>query len=148
MNDNIKVYRCKDGRLRVYDKNTKRVTSYSRMIMEEHIGRELSATEQIHHIDGDANNNDISNLQILTLGEHQKLHSQKYFDKEMICPWCGKTFIWTAKEQQYFTGNNNYRKDQIHTGQPFCSKHCSGCYTRNEQLKGTYNHAAVMERNT
>lgn len=144
--NNIQVYKCKDDRLRVYNKETKKVTSYPRMLMEEYIGRSLDRDEQIHHIDGDVTNNDISNLQILKLGEHQKLHSRKYFDKEMICPWCGKAFIWTAKQQSYFYGNLNYRNNKsVHTGKPFCSKHCSGCYTRNEQLKGTYKKQAAVE---
>lgn len=138
--NNISIYKCKDDRLRVYNKDTKKVTSYPRMIMEEHIGRSLDTDEQIHHIDGDVTNNDISNLQILKMAEHQRLHNQKYFDKEMVCPWCGKTFIWSAKSQKYFYSNlSRTNNEAIRVGEPFCSKHCSGCYTRNEQLKGTYN---------
>ena len=144
--NNISIYKCKDDRLRVYNKDTKKVTSYPRMIMEEHIGRPLESNEQIHHIDGDVTNNDISNLQILKLGEHQKLHSQKYFDKEMVCPWCGTTFIWTAKSQSDFYGNlNSRRRYRTIVGRPFCSKHCAGCYIRNEQLKGSYSKQAAVE---
>ena len=46
----------------------------SRMVIEEHLGRELSIFEIIHHIDGDRSNNEIENLQIMTREEHTSLH--------------------------------------------------------------------------
>jgi HNH endonuclease len=46
-----------DGYVRNSDK------SYvHRTVMEEHIGRKLYKGEQVHHIDGDPSNNDITNL--------------------------------------------------------------------------------------
>lgn len=36
----------------------------------------------IHHIDGDKGNNDISNLQMLSVHEHQRLHADKLTDKQ------------------------------------------------------------------
>lgn len=44
------------------------------LIMEEHIGRRLEKTEVVHHIDGTRDNNDISNLLLLTRSEHSALH--------------------------------------------------------------------------
>ena len=41
----ISVYTCKDGRTRAYIKETKKVVSYPRLIMEEKLGRELSPDE-------------------------------------------------------------------------------------------------------
>lgn len=43
-------------------------------IMEQHIGRKLNKNECVHHIDGNRSNNDISNLQLMTIGEHSRLH--------------------------------------------------------------------------
>lgn len=57
-NDEISVYQNKDGRLRVYIKDTKKVISYPRYIVEQHLNRELLPTEQVHHKDGDFLNND------------------------------------------------------------------------------------------
>ncbi len=45
-----------------------------RIIMEEHLGRKLTRHEIVHHIDGDGYNNDLSNLQLMSLSEHTRLH--------------------------------------------------------------------------
>lgn len=48
-----------------------------RKIVERFIGRKLLKTEQVHHIDGNKQNNDISNLCLLSsCGEHARLHKQ------------------------------------------------------------------------
>lgn len=48
-----------------------------RKIVERFIGRKLLRTEQVHHIDGNKQNNDISNLCLLSsCGEHSRLHKQ------------------------------------------------------------------------
>lgn len=123
---NISIYICKDGRTRVYFKDTHKVISYPRYLIENKIGRKLLPNEDIHHKDGNPLNNDMSNLEIKLHGEHQKEHSQKYFDKKMICPICNKEFNWTAKQQSDFFGNKNRHIHQ--SDKPFCSKTCSGKY--------------------
>lgn len=45
-----------------------------RVIMEEYLGRELSPEEVVHHIDGNKQNNDISNLKLMTRSEHIREH--------------------------------------------------------------------------
>lgn len=46
-----------------------------RIIMEQHLGRKLKSTEIVHHIDGNPQNNDISNLELLnSQSEHAKMH--------------------------------------------------------------------------
>jgi hypothetical protein len=45
-----------------------------RFVVETHIGRKLSSSECVHHIDGNKLNNDISNLEIMTFAEHAKAH--------------------------------------------------------------------------
>lgn len=44
-----------------------------RYLMEQHLGRKLESWEHVHHIDGNHLNNDISNLQVLSNSEHQKI---------------------------------------------------------------------------
>lgn len=45
-----------------------------RLIMEESIGRYLTGTEIIHHINGIRDDNRIENLQMVTSSEHTKIH--------------------------------------------------------------------------
>lgn len=42
--------------------------------MEQHLGRELSIFEIVHHIDGNKKNNNINNLKVMTRQEHNSLH--------------------------------------------------------------------------
>ncbi len=46
-----------------------------RLVMEEHLGRELKSSEVVHHIDKDKSNNKLSNLVLFsTQSEHTKYH--------------------------------------------------------------------------
>lgn len=45
-----------------------------RVVMERELGRELTANEHVHHINGDKQDNHPENLQVLTNAEHQLLH--------------------------------------------------------------------------
>ena len=48
-----------------------------RLNIEKSIGRKLLRTEYIHHIDENPLNDDIENLVILSLAEHNKIHKRK-----------------------------------------------------------------------
>lgn len=50
-----------------------------RAIMEKHLGRKLKPTEEVHHIDGNRENNALSNLVVLSKGEHASLHRKKEY---------------------------------------------------------------------
>lgn len=129
--DNVSIYTNKDGRTRVYLKDSKKVISYPRYLMQKELGRPLNPNEDVHHKDENPLNNDISNLEIRIHGEHQREHSTKYFDKIMTCAWCGKEFVWRARQQRYHNGNLSRNK----TDNVFCSKSCCGSYGRACQLK-------------
>lgn len=43
--------------------------------LEKHLGRKLNSTEIVHHIDGNAFNNNLDNLQIVNSSQHRKLHN-------------------------------------------------------------------------
>ena len=133
LSDRYRAYVCKDGRVRVYNKDSKKVTSYPRFLMEQALGRPLEKNEQIHHLDEDPLNNRFSNLAIVSSSEHAKFHATKYYDKEVVCPWCGESFIWT-KEQQSRHYSNASRVNRPNMAGPFCSKRCAGSYGRFEQL--------------
>lgn len=92
---------------------------YHRVVMENVIGRLLTDDEEVHHIDKNRYNNDISNLQLLTKEEHKLLHIKERTRKyvELICPICGKSFV--IPESQSFMA----KKDKTYT---CCSRHCGG----------------------
>lgn len=120
------IYQGKDRRYRVYDKQTQKVFSYPRLLMEEKLGRPLAANEQVHHIDGDYTNNSIENLEVLLLGEHQKQHTEsicKYKDVEKECAYCHQKFIWKVSAQKNFYAN--VKRGKSKTG-PYCSRQCAG----------------------
>lgn len=45
--------------------------------MANKLGRKLRSDEVVHHIDGNKNNNSISNLEIMSVSEHSRLHAKE-----------------------------------------------------------------------
>lgn len=137
----VNSYICKDGRVRVYctdDNGRHHIRSYSRILMEEKLGRPLEPYEDVHHIDGNPLNNSINNLEIKLHGEHQREHSQKYFDEIKICPICNCMFIWTALQQRRFYSNQSRKISKNKStpfNEPICSKQCVGIYSKREQSR-------------
>ena len=121
------AYKCEDGRWRAYcvDFNGKpHIVSYPRILVEQKLGRPLKPDEDVHHIDGNVDNNDINNLQVVNHGEHQREHSTKYIDTIEICQICGNKFIMKGK-----SWSNLYR--DLHRNPPkyrvlTCGKSCAG----------------------
>lgn len=46
------------------------------VVMESSIGRRLLQDEVVHHVDGDKQNNDINNLELMSRSEHTRLHQK------------------------------------------------------------------------
>ena len=84
-----------------------------RVIMAQTIGRPLIADEQVHHANGDKQDNRLENLVLMTNSEHQRLHAaMKPAPRErvtLICHECGTEY------QQY-----PYRAQTSH----YCSSTC------------------------
>jgi len=102
--------------------------SYARYLMAVSLGRELTPEEQVDHIDNDKLNDDLSNLQILTIAENnQKYRKQAGITQTMlmlICPNCKDAFSRR-------NGNTHLAKGGVFTA---CSRHCSGVIKRKIQL--------------
>lgn len=77
-----KIIKPKNGYFEVYVRKThpyrpdKDWVRQHIIITENHIGRKLLDDEVVHHIDGNKLNNDIQNLDICTVSEHNNCHAK------------------------------------------------------------------------
>lgn len=81
-----------------------------RLIMTQHIGRELKRHEIVHHVDGNKTNNVLENLRLCqSVKEHMQFHLKPR--QEYVCPSCEITF--------------ERLPSQVRCKRPYCSKSCS-----------------------
>ena len=66
---------------RVWEEGTRRRVRKHRWLMEQHLGRKLLRSEDVHHKDGDKLNNAISNLEVIDNVEHAYLHNRERAEK-------------------------------------------------------------------
>lgn len=62
-----------------------------RLVMSEHLGRDLESDEWVHHIDENKLNYSIDNLELTNNSDHATYHHPSEL-KEIDCEFCGKTF--------------------------------------------------------
>jgi len=67
-----------------------------RLVLEQKIGRPLNKDEFVHHIDGNKQNNNIDNLEIMTNSEHLKLH---WANEEFRKSRSEATKLWWAERR-------------------------------------------------
>lgn len=99
----------------------RKTISYARYLMSVKEKRVLDKNEHVDHKDNDKTNDDIDNLQIMTLSENTKkaakLHGRKYV--KLRCPNCGQIFE-RRKGNTYLQ-----KKDSNYTA---CSRACSSSF--------------------
>ena len=79
--------RLRNGRVLIYAPGHPKASSCGLyvlryvLIVEKHLGRFLNDDEIVHHINGDHTDDRLENLQVMTRGEHNKVHykGRKYF---------------------------------------------------------------------
>lgn len=93
--------------------------SEHRYVMEQHLGRKLSADEHVHHRDGQRNNNDLSNLEVLHVVDHARLHatavSQRF--ESLVCGYCKIAF-----ERPLF--RVHHKRSVLKQDTFYCSRKC------------------------
>lgn len=139
---------CRDDKTGYYLNSTIRKRLH-RYIWEKEVGT-IPKGCQIHHIDGNKANNDISNLAIMTASGHQRLHGQeqkrKEFARENIKKAAIFASIWHGSEagkkwhSEHMKGFKQPRHDMICEqcgttykgvkGQRFCSNKCKAAWRR------------------
>ena len=82
-----------------------------RLIMEAYLGRKLLKEELVHHRDGNRHNNEISNLEVMSVTQHVRHHLAKH-PVFFTCKFCGKLF----EPRRGHRGRNPR----------FCNKKCFG----------------------
>ena len=53
-----------------------RRVQFHRQLLQDKLGRKLGPREEVHHKDGDTQNNSLSNLEVVSLREHRRIHSR------------------------------------------------------------------------
>ena len=90
------------------------------------IGRWLTHEENVHHIDGNKENNDLDNLMILTNENHIKIHMNENGKSKVIknCIICGKEFecFNKKKKQKKFCSPECSQKSQRIRERPPCKE--------------------------
>lgn len=119
-------YKRKDGRMHIvlYDGKIRKTISYPKALMEVHIGRILIDDETVDHKDENFDNNDISNLRIISRSKNSKRSAKRLVSIRTNCVLCGCEF--TPSPDQMKRKNRSYDND---VAGPFCSRTCSGRYT-------------------
>lgn len=82
-----------------------------RVIMEQHLGRKLSNTEHLHHINGINDDNRIENLEIISIKKHGSISSKKRWKdhKPRICLKCNRkaSARHLCSRHYYYAKKNN-----------------------------------------
>lgn len=113
-------------------KNGKARNFYMAMIIYSHVHQvEIHLGYQVHHIDGDWTNNSTENLQLLTRGEHMKIHGEER--SKAVVAIDEHNHIVHRFSSTAEAGRNGF-------GQRNVSAACRGCFNRegNHYFKGYY----------
>jgi hypothetical protein len=106
--------------LKYFDDGKKKTTSLARHLMEESLGRELTSTETVDHINGDPMDNRLENLQILSRADNIRKSAKPAEIFQFFCPICG---VKTSKPMR----DVRHSAKQGKAG-PFCGKKCARRY--------------------
>lgn len=124
-------YRLGDGHLiwsDTHDDGTRHTVLVHREVMEQHLGRKLTADEVVHHINKDPSDNRLENLTVMSVAEHASHHARHAEMATLVCCECGATFQRTVRQER--------SKASKRTAGPFCGKSCQGSWSGRQWGRG------------
>ena len=89
-----------------------------RVVMREIMGRELTTSEVVHHINGLKYDNNPSNLQLMDVAEHSRKHKKPPEYITVTCAFCGNLVTKFKKDIVY--------KQAHGTENFYCNNVCAG----------------------
>lgn len=101
-----------------------------RAIMENHLGRMLARTELVHHKDRDPRNNEVDNLEVMSVLEHNVEHHSGREDLILECGWCG---VKVVRRHGQRNGQNVFcsrSHSAMFYGRGVAERHDYGAYRR------------------
>ena len=109
-------------------RNAKGIYPLHRVLVENRIGRLLGPDEDVHHRDGNKQNNADENLELLSHSAHARCHRPQAPPVELACR-CGRQFALKPAAYRKAIKSNK-------TG-IFCSRSCGGRYSQGKQPAAT-----------
>lgn len=91
----------KKGYLRTHPTNKGKQFMVHRLVWEKHYGK-IPEGFQIHHIDEDKTNNEITNLRLVTPLEHKRIHSKCEIRKGEWWKPCNQCKIIKSVKEDYY----------------------------------------------
>lgn len=126
------------GYIRIYSPNHPRANKLGYigehiLVMETYLGRFLKPYEVVHHIDFNPSDNRLSNLRLMLIKEHKKLHAEFLKDRvTFTCQWC-------EKRKTLRRSKGSIRK--------FCSKSCKGKWQwHTNHISNTFKRTAYLKQ--
>lgn len=109
----LRINRENRKALDLFNSNENRTTiSYARYLMCVKLGYILSSEFEVDHIDNDKTNDDVNNLQVLTINEHKEKTAKQKADGilyiECICAGCNKSFSRSRRIIESNKSDNDY----------------------------------------
>lgn len=105
------IKECKRG-------GKRKCMAYAKYLWMSHNESEVPEGYQVDHINNDYTDDTIENLQLLTRYDNIKKSAQKSATTEIICPICGKSFMFPNRLLRFRPN-------------PTCSRRCGGIKSHN-----------------